>query len=458
MPWPAMALALVVAAASLGNGFAYDDLRLLVENERVTLLQAPWEYLNQSYWPAGGLYRPLTVWLMALLWKAGGGVPWIFHLTIVALHGLATGLVYLSGAAHARLRRGLQLVHSSSPCTRFMSRRWPTSWGSPKSSALCWSLACVLLGLRAVEDRLNPRSRLGVIALGVLASLSKEQGFVTPALLLATAGLVDPLHRMRSLRKVLPVVVALALVLASLVLFRAAVLGGLAGDDPAAPLRGLSTRARLLVSLGTVPEWLRLLVWPARLSFDYSPPGHAVAATPGLVHVVAALLIAVAVWLAWVCRTVTPAVTLGVVWIGIALLPVSNLLLPTGILLAERTLYLPSVGAVLALGGVAERMSRWLPSATARRVAVGVMVVLLLVAGAHSALRARVWKDNASLLRQVEREAPSNYRAHRTLALYLDRQGRLDDAAREYRRSIALWGGDPTGVREPGHPARSAGQ
>ena len=139
----------------------------------------------------------------------------------------------------------------------------------------------------------------------------------------------------------------------------------------------------------------------------------------------------------------TPAVTLGVVWIGIALLPVSNLLLPTGILLAERTLYLPSVGAVLALGGVAERVSAWLPSATARRVAVGVMAVLLLVAGAHSALRARVWKDNASLLHQVEREAPSNYRAHRTLALYLDRQGRLDDAAREYRRSIALWGGDP---------------
>ena len=43
----------------------------------------------------------------------------------------------------------------------------------------------------------------------------------------------------------------------------------------------------------------------------------------------------------------------------------------------------------------------------------------------------------------MELEAPSNYRAHRTLALYLDRQGRVDDAAIEYRRSIALWGGDP---------------
>ena len=55
----------------------------------------------------GGLYRPLTVWLMALLWKAGGGVPWIFHFAIVALHGVATGLVYLL-ARRVLDRRGLQ--------------------------------------------------------------------------------------------------------------------------------------------------------------------------------------------------------------------------------------------------------------------------------------------------------------------------------------------------------------
>ena len=43
--------------------------------------------------------------------------------------------------------------------------------------------------------------------------------------------------------------------------------------------------------------------------------------------------------------------SLGIVWVAIAVLPVSNLILPTGILLAERTLYLASVGAVLAVAG-----------------------------------------------------------------------------------------------------------
>ena len=106
----AIAVAIAVAATSLGNGFAYDDLPLIVDNARVTTLHPLWEYLGQSYWPAGGLYRPLTVWLLALQWKLGDGTPWIFHATNVALHALVTGLVYAAraentGAGVGRSRR-----------------------------------------------------------------------------------------------------------------------------------------------------------------------------------------------------------------------------------------------------------------------------------------------------------------------------------------------------------------
>ena len=93
--WLAVAVAVMVAAPSLLNGFAYDDLPLVVENARITTLLPPWEYFTQSYWPAGGLYRPLTVSILALQWKLGGGAPWIFHATNMALHALVTGLVFL---------------------------------------------------------------------------------------------------------------------------------------------------------------------------------------------------------------------------------------------------------------------------------------------------------------------------------------------------------------------------
>ena len=301
-------------------------------------------------------------------------------------------------------------------------------------------LASVLTALRGIADGFTPVRRLGAIGFALFAALTKEQGFVTPALLFVAAFASGTPRDATPARKVVPVAVVMAVLLTGLLVLRASVLGGLAGDEPAAPLRALGPGARALVSLGTVPEWARLLLWPARLSFDYSPPGYPVAATPGATHLLAILLLGMCAWLAWVSRSRTPAITLGIAWTVIALLPVSNLILPTGILLAERTLYLASAGAMLAVAGLLERTWRWIPSRTIGQVALAAAGAIVLVAAARSVARAAIWRDNDALLRQVDIEAPDNYRARRTLARHLDRQGRLDDAAREYRRSIALWG------------------
>jgi hypothetical protein len=439
--WLAIGVAVVVAAPSLGNGFAYDDLPLVVENARITSLLPPWEYFGQSYWPAGGLYRPLVVWLLALLWKAGAGAPWIFHLTNVALHALVTGLVYLlarrlvpsAWAGLAALLFAVHPVHVEAVANVV---------GLSEMLCAAFVIGAVLLALRGARDGFTVRSRLGVVALGALAALSKEQGFVTPVLLLAAAGIACPPAR-AAIRRVAPVAAAMAVLLAALLVLRTGVLGGLAGDEPAAPLRELGSTARMLVALGTVPQWTRLLLWPARLSFDYSPPGYAIHAVPGASHLVALVLLAGSAWIAWAQRNRAPAVSFGIAWIAITLLPVSNLLVPTGILLAERTLYLASAGVVIAVAGAASHAAGWLPTSAARRGALGVVGVLLVVAALHSATRATAWRDNETLLRAVDVEAPRNYRAHRTLALHLDREGRLDDAAREYRRSIELWDRDP---------------
>jgi len=443
--WLAVAIAVAVAAPSLVNGFAYDDLPLIVENARVTTLLPPWEYFVQSYWPAGGLYRPLSVWLLALQWKLGGGAPWIFHATNVVLHGLVTGLVYvlarkLMTPAWAAVTAVLFAVHP------VHVEAVANVVGISELLCSAFVLGAVLMAVRGARDGFTPGTRLAVIGFGIFAALSKEQGFVTPALLLAAVGIACPPVR-TTLRRVAPVAIAMTLLLAALLILRAAVLGGLAGDEPAAPLRGLAPTARMLVALGTVPDWARLLWWPARLSFDYSPPGYAVASAPGAIHVLALLLLVAFGWIAWASRNRAPAVSLGIVWIGIALLPVSNLILPTGILLAERTLYLASVGAVLATAGLAMAAADWMTSRLAGRAILAAVAVAAILGAGRSVARASVWRDNERLLHQVTIEAPRNYRAHRTLALHLDRQGRLDDAAREYRRSIELWARD-AGVYE----------
>ncbi len=442
LPWAASILAVVVAVTSLHNGFAYDDLLVIVDNTRVTTLSPPWVYLGQSYWPGGGLYRPLAVWLLAVLWHLGGGSAWLFHAVNIGLHALVTWLVYLlarrtlpqAWAGFAAMLFAVHPVHVEAVANVV-----------GMSELLCTGLVlgAVLLAQRGMRSGFTAGLRLGVIGLATLAALSKEQGFVTPALLLLTAGLLGPGPGASTVRRVAPVVGALIVLLLALMLPRAAVLGGFTGHDPVAPLQGLTPWARVLVSLGTVPEWVRLLIWPARLSFDYSPPGFLVASTISAIHLLAGLILMACFALAWACRERAPTVTLGIAWAAIALLPISNLILPTGVLLAERTLYLASVGAVLAIAGVGDLVWRQWPSGAVRLVLVTATVAAVLASAGWSAARAGIWRDNEALFSQVDVEATNSYRAHRLRATHLDRQGRLEEAEREYRRSIALWGHDP---------------
>ena len=441
LPLLVAAVAIATSVTSLGNGFAYDDLPLIVENTRVTSLAAPWTYLAQSYWPAGGLHRPVTVFLLALEWHLAGGTPWVFHAVSVMLNAFVTVLVYLLAkrvldtpwAVIAALLFAVHPVHVEAVANVV-----------GQSELLCagFVLGAVLLALEGVSVGFSPWSRLGVLALALLAALSKEQGFVTPALILVAAALAGTPPGRSAVRKSLPLAGVLVALLMVLLLLRTAVLGGVAGDQPAAPLIGLGPASRALVTLGTVPAWIRLLFWPAQLSFDYSPPGYPLTAAPAMVHLLAAVIVALLATLAWACRKNTPAVTLGITWAAIAILPVSNLVLPTGVLLAERTLYLASVGAALVVGGAGQLLAGPATPSTRRRLAMACAAMVVLLGALRSFRRAQVWRDNDALMSQIEGEASTNYRARRMAGLHRERQGSLDLAEAEYRHSIALWGHD----------------
>ena len=53
----------------------------------------------------------------------------------------------------------------------------------------------------------------------------------------------------------------------------------------------LSYANRVLTMLGVVPEWVRLLLWPAHLSTEYAPPYVDIAQGPSLVQLPGFLLL-----------------------------------------------------------------------------------------------------------------------------------------------------------------------
>jgi tetratricopeptide (TPR) repeat protein len=196
--------------------------------------------------------------------------------------------------------------------------------------------------------------------------------------------------------------------------------------------------------LAIVPEWFRLLLWPAHLRADYSPPAFGEPGGYDGRHAAGVLLLVLAAAAAWWCRRRAPAVTSGILWAAIAMLPVSNVILPTGIVLAERALLLPSVGVVLAAGGVFDSMYRNAAVGRTGRIALAATLAGVLAGGTlRSASRQGVWRENRAFFEQMQRDAPGGYRSYAVYGTWLAGEGSLSEAADQYRRAASLFPDDP---------------
>lgn len=400
-------------AVTAGYQFVYDDVHV-VQNRTLLHSLANWREILTSTWWGYALYRPLTQLTFALDWALSRGDPGWFHVVNVLLHAGTTGLVYLLargglgplGAGAAALLFAVHPVHVEAVANVV---------GRAELLAACLAVLAALAYradgvLAARNDRTWRRwlASFGALAALLLGLAAKETAFAIPGIFL----LVDWFDgqraderlgtRFKRHRVLWAASVALSL---EWLWIRALVLGDLAGDHPAPGLEGQSFLGRVLVMAPVVLEYLRLLFFPARLSADYSPDFLPAVAAVTLRGVTGLLALALSIGLAIQARRRAPMITLGVAWIGGTLLIVSNLMVPTGVLLAERALYLPSVGAVLILGWVAA----W-TEASWRRAGVALTALLVALGLIRTVTRVDVWRDNGRFFPQLVRDAPGSFR------------------------------------------------
>jgi tetratricopeptide (TPR) repeat protein len=215
-----------------------------------------------------------------------------------------------------------------------------------------------------------------------------------------------------------------------------------------------TNRAALLsLSYG---KYLRLLFLPGHLS-----PQYRIARPEGLLEpaVVAGvvLLAATAGLAAWALARRHPAGG-GLAWYLVSVLPVCGLLpiiVPSPV--ADRYLYLPSVGACIviawALAVLADRLGR-----TGRMALVVSVAVVSLTFAAKTWMRNQVWATSETLSTSVLADDPLNYNAHVNLAaaLYYDR-GDIEGAREHYERAVELAPGLIHAYRSLGSLAQAQG-
>jgi tetratricopeptide (TPR) repeat protein len=199
------------------------------------------------------------------------------------------------------------------------------------------------------------------------------------------------------------------------------------------PLVDESLGVRLLTAASILGTYLRLFVWPANLSPDYSYDSLPVirsAADPS-VWLPLALLAAV-VTLAVTCVRRRPAVTVATVAFLAPYSIVANAAFPIGTMLAERLFYLPSVGLAwlvgLAVADASDRFAgKWLSDPKRFAAVVAIPALALTIASFE---RAGDWSDEEALYREALRVYPNNAAMWLTLG---------EIAIRGDRFAVAMW-------------------
>ena len=436
--WAPAAVALAAALAyanALANGYVLDDRGVLVNNPLVTSASGLWRAFAHPYWPAaigGGQYRPLTIASFALDWWLSGGDPRWLHAVNVFWHVAAAALVWAlaaellapAAALGAALLFAVHPVHVEA-VSNVVGR------------SECMAAAFAIAALVA-----HRRRRRWAPLLFALALLSKENA----AVFLGLAALHDllvggaPRAAFRERRALYAGYGIVAVAYAGLL---AVVFHGTPLAVPAPVFAGATLGERLLTVAAVIPEYVRLLTAPASLSADYQPAVIQLArgVTWGVVSgVLLALLVAVAIFKRW---RRDPTVAFALAWVPVTLAPVSNVLIVTGVLLAERTMYLPSVGVVLAAGWVIE----WYGARAPRLTGALVAMVLVLFA-ARTWTRTEVWHDSRTFALTLLADHPESYRAHWVMGRVLVAMGRTAEAEREYVVARELFARDPVLWRE----------
>jgi len=435
--WILLALVAVISIAvhggGIGNGFTLDDTWIVVDNPLVTGPGGLWPIVSSHYWASvdreGDLYRPLTIASYWLTNRLFGLEPWAYHLGNILLNAAVGVLVVLiclrlSGSQGVALAAGILFA---------------THTVHTEAVASVVGRAELLSALFVLWAWLLRRRTFAMSVLFACGLLSKENAIVLPGLLLIEdlaarwRGRSEPLDP-RPWAALLGVAVAF-------VGLRIALLGPHLGALDG-PFVRVGVTDRLLTAVSVLGRYLGLGVAPIGLSADYSynqipivtdplAPGVLIGATA-----TAALIAA-----AWFARRRAPGAAAGILVFLVALFPVSNVPFGIGVVMAERLLYLPSMGICLVAAVLIDRPARTLTAMRGRRLVAATALAACVPGAAMAALtwrRTQVWRDPLTLFEATVRSSPDSALAHFGLGSAYQAAGRHEEAENAYRRSLSI--------------------
>ena len=446
---------LLAYSNSFQAAFSLDNSLVLLADYRLrafTPLNLHLIFTENYWWPSfpSELYRPLTTFTYLCNWSVLGDAdhPWGYHLVNYLLHGANALLIFVL-ARRITGRPWLALMAAALFALHPVETESVTNVvGRADELVTFWILTAFWCHLRAA-DSAGWRRAGWVVAMGLASAIGmfcKESAVMLVALL----PLYDWLFRwpiftgngwerflraaeefvLKSYVALVPGIV-LFFIMRHILLQTSPIYGELFVDNPishAAPVQGFLTAVKVL------GRYVELLVFPRTLSCDYSynqVPLYGAGASLwenaqcwlSLVFVSVLVGLSLLNGLGLWGRTRRPLLVFGVLFFFGMMMPTANILRPIGSIMAERFLYLPSIGFCLvaapALLWLGRKTAGLVGAPAAREGAWAALVLPVLVLGAlgvRTYARNADWKDEFSLWTSAVQAAPDSFKVHKGMS------------------------------------------
>lgn len=402
------------------NRFTYDDTPILSEDHRLRSLNTIPALFTRDYFmtPDHNLYRPLPMVTIAANFLLFGESPWSYRIVNQVLHGLNVIILFLFLGNFYRLQPGIRFlaaaifaVHpAATEAVNLIVYR-------AELLAFGFSLAAFHLYLQKGKNRY---SLPGSAAFYFLAMLSKESAMILPLFMLLHHLYFERNGISAFVRSMTGFFVA-ALLVAGM---RYWALGAFGPQHIQQFFYGIPWTSTLFTMIKVIAYYWKIVVWPSALQMNYDFADFPVASSLFDVRVLLSLSFELSVLTAAaVTFRKNKALSYFILWPFIALLPVMNILVPSGVLIAVRLMYLAMAGYSVLLAAVIYGLKPLLARVWHEEQSVMPPRVFTLIVGCYILLLAAMtlsrnadFKNNETLFRKDLLLSPNNTLSMRFLA------------------------------------------
>lgn len=460
-------VAVVAYANTLSADFTLDDIPIIKENELIRSLANVGRIFKTNYWGERtdlgdkSLYRPLTITSYALNYAVHELSPRGYHIVNVLLHAVACLLLYalvilvLEDAKSALVAGVLFAVHP------IHTEVVAGIVGRAEIMALVGNLLCCLAFVFATRETGPAKAGRAWVWVAVsivsysFAVFSKEIGLVGPVFIVLWEMILP--HRRRLFRADSRAFVAFLGYAIIAVVFWVGMRDSVVKTNSMnVAFLGTTKAEQIWTALRVCMEYVGLLLAPIRLSADYWKPEVPFARSPTEPAVLAAIsllvLLVVAVAGSWRRR---PQIAWGICAFLVLLFPVSNLPFLIGVLKAERILYTPSLGFIVALAALATAPFSWSGLRRSAQVVVWALAATFLF---RTWVRNDDWRDNCTLAEVTLKSSPSSAIFNSIMASCYRKENQNGPAREHLLRSIESQPGNAMALFNLGNIDREEGR